>query len=46
MNIEVLDAEVAKLNFTKEEEFKVKQTNELILMLDSLRRGVLQSQQH
>ena len=41
MNKEVLDAEVAKLNFTKEEEFKVKQTNELILMINKLRVSML-----
>ena len=41
MNKEVLDAEAAKLNFTKEEEFKVRQTNELILMIDKLRRGMI-----
>jgi len=32
-----LAVSLKELNFTKEEEFKVEQTNELILMIDKLR---------
>ena len=30
-----------ELNFTKEEEFKVRQTNELICMIDKLRASMI-----
>lgn len=41
MNKEHLEEKLKKLKFTKEEEFKVEQTNELIEMLNKLRIGML-----
>lgn len=40
MNIKEFDERVEKLNFTKEEEFKVRQVNELILEINRLRRAM------
>ena len=37
MKEEKLTEEIKELNFTKEEEFKIKQTNELIEILEHLR---------
>ena len=37
MKTEIFNEEIAKLNFTKEDEFKAKQVNELILTIDKLR---------
>ncbi len=42
MNTKKFKEEVKKLNFTKEEEFKVTQTNELILMINKLRVDIMQ----
>lgn len=41
MNKEDLKEKLKKLNFTKEEEFKAEQTNELIEMIDKLRIGMV-----
>ena len=41
MNRGELKEKLKKLKFTKEEEFKAEQTNELIEMIDKLRVGMI-----